>query len=137
MQLPMHVMDMKPDTPAGNAEAVKGIFTQASIGNSTKNSKACNFENLVVLVFSDLGTGQHLHSLMESRLEEETPWRRLQSVVFVMGFFHLKMVCTDAIWKIFINGSRKSRKTDPNSLINHVGEIQPKETGKIETKLAF
>ena len=127
----MYAMDVKPDTPAGNAEAVKGIFTQASIGNSTENSKARNFENLVVLIFGDLRTGQNLHSLMESQSEEETPWRCLKSVVFVMGLFHLKMACTDAIWKIFINGSRKSRKTDPNSLINHVGEIRPKETGKI------
>ena len=67
MQLPMYAMDVKPDTPAGNAEAVKGIFTQASIGNSTENSKARNFENLVVLIFGDLRTGQNLHSLMESQ----------------------------------------------------------------------
>jgi hypothetical protein len=31
-QLPMRAMDVKPDTPAQNAEAVKGIFKQASVG---------------------------------------------------------------------------------------------------------
>ena len=135
-QLPMRAMDIKPDTPAGNAEVVKGIFAQGSIGDPAENSQACDIKNLVVLVFGDLGTSQNLYSLMESRSEDTTAWNRLQAIVFVMGLFHPKMACADAIWKIFIDGG-KLRKMDPNSLINHVGKIRPKETGKIKMKPTF
>ncbi|KIL54407.1 hypothetical protein M378DRAFT_92369 [Amanita muscaria Koide BX008] len=92
-------------------------------------------ENLVLLKSGDLLTGQHIRSLMESRSEESTPWRRLQHVVFVMGLFHLKMACTDALWRLFIHP--KLAKEDPCSLIKLVSQIRPKETGKIESKPAY
>jgi hypothetical protein len=135
-QLPMRAMDVKPDTPAQNAKAVKEIFKQASFGDPAENPGIRNIANMVALIFGDLGTMQHLRSLMESQAEDTTPWNRLQSIVVVLGLFHLKMACADAIWKIFIDGG-KLRRADPNSLINHVGEIRPKETGKIETKPSF
>src|SRR6266478_5081112 len=72
---------------------------------------------------------------MESRSEERTPWWRLQFVVYVMGLFHLKMACADAIWQIFINP--KEGREDENSLSKHVGQIRPKETGKIDTNPGF
>jgi hypothetical protein len=35
--------------------------------------------------------------LLESRSVERTPWWWFQFIVYVMGLFHLKMACADAI----------------------------------------
>jgi hypothetical protein len=52
-----------------------------------------------------------------------------------MGLFHLKMACADAIWRIFIQS--KSSISDANTLMQHVSQIRPKETGRISTKPGF
>ena len=89
----------------------------------------------MVLVFGNLLTGERIRSLLESRSEEKTSWRRLQFIIYVMGLFHLKMAFADAIWRLFIHAN--GVRNDKNSLINHVGLIRPKETGKIETNPGF
>ena len=90
-QVPNTALDMAPSTPAQNAEALDAFFRQAGIGDPTENSHMQSANNTAILVFGDLLTGEHIRSLMESRSEERTPWRRLQFVVYVMGLFHLKM----------------------------------------------
>ncbi|RDB20638.1 hypothetical protein Hypma_012103 [Hypsizygus marmoreus] len=134
-QIPNPALDVALSTPAQNAEALDAFFKQAGIGNPKEDSRVKSIRNFVLLVFGDLLTGERLRSLLESCSEESTPWRRLQFVVYVMGLFHLKMACADAIWRIFIHP--KQAHEDPNSLINHVGQIRPKETGKIETNPGF
>ena len=88
-----------------------------------------------MLVFSDLLTGQHVQSLMASQAEEATPWACLQCIIFMMGLFHLKMACADAIWKMFIQP--KLKMADKDTLINLIGEIQPNEMGIIESNPGF
>ncbi|KAM6490409.1 hypothetical protein JOM56_004349 [Amanita muscaria] len=134
-QVPMRAMDIKPSTPAEIGDALVGMTDQAGVGDRKENPRVVDVENLVLLKAGDLLTGQHLRSLMESRSEESTPWRRLQHVVFVMGLFHLKMACADALWRLFIHP--KLAKEDPCSLIKLVSQIRPKETGKIESKPAY
>ena len=134
-QVPNRTLDIAPSTAAQNAEALEAFFQQAGVGDPAENSHVHDLDNNVILVFGDLLTGERIRSLLESRSEEKTPWRRLQFIIYVMGLFHLKMACADAIWRLFIhaNGVRK----DKNSLINHVAQIRPKETGKIETNPGF
>ena len=134
-QVPNTALDVAPSTPAQNAEALEAFFKQAGIGDPKENAHMQSTGNFVVLVFGDLLTGERIRSLMESRSEEKTPWRRLQFVVYVMGLFHLKMACADAIWRIFIDP--KEAREDENSLSKHVGQIRPKETGKIDTNPGF
>ena len=133
--MPNRTLDIAPSTAAQNAEALEAFFQQAGVGDPAENSHVHDLDNNVILVFGDLLTGERIRSLLESRSEEKTPWRRLQFIIYVMGLFHLKMACADAIWRLFIhaNGVRK----DKNSLINHVAQIRPKETGKIETNPGF
>ncbi|KAH9942662.1 hypothetical protein B0H21DRAFT_710233 [Amylocystis lapponica] len=45
------------------------------------------------------------------------------------------MACADAIWRIFIQPSQS--RDDPTSLMEHVTQIRPKETGKIGSKPGF
>ena len=134
-QVPNTALDVAPSTPAQNAEALDAFFWQAGIGDPTENSHMQSTNNTAILVFGDLLTGERIRSLMESRSEERTPWWRLQFVVYVMGLFHLKMACADAIWRIFVYP--KEACEDVNSLSNHVGQIRPKETGKFDTNPGF
>jgi len=60
----------------------------------------------------------------------------MQFIVFGMGLFHLKMACADAVWRVFIRPNSLAT-TDTNTLMEHVSQIRPKETGKIKTKPGF
>jgi hypothetical protein len=73
--------------------------------------------------------------LRATRAEELSSWGHIQYMVPVMGLFHLKMACADAIWCILINNKAKQR--DPNDLLAHISQIRPKETRKMETKPGF
>ena len=134
-QIPLRGIDISPSTPGQNAEALETFFRQAGVGDPNDNQHARSPNNLVILVSGDLLTIQHLRSLQESRAEEATSWHRMQFAVPVMGLFHLKMACADAMWRIFIHN--KSTKADANNLMAHVSQIRPKETRKIETKPGF
>lgn len=134
-QVPMQAMDIKPSTPAENADALEHIFQQSGIGDPNEHPMATGLGDHVALVCGDLLTVQHIRSLKKSRSVETTPWHRFQFVVPVMGLFHLKMACADALWRIFI--FPKQGRQEANSLMSHVGQIRPRETNKIETKPGF
>jgi hypothetical protein len=135
-QVPLQMMDINPATPAANGDVQDGMFAQTIVGDPKDNETYIkDIGNHVILEYSDLGIGQHLESLQESRSAEATPWRRQQFIVYVMGLFHLKMACADAIWRIFIKPAEACN--DPNSLIKHVSELRPKETGKMTSKPGF
>lgn len=89
----------------------------------------------VALVHGDLGIYKRILAALERRADEDTPWNRLQFVVFVMGLFHLKMACADALWRIFIEP--KAARKDTNSLMSFVELLRPGETGKIGSKPKF
>ncbi|KIJ96063.1 hypothetical protein K443DRAFT_107777 [Laccaria amethystina LaAM-08-1] len=111
------------------------FFLQSGVGDPNRTPGAQDPQNRVILISGDLLTIQHLRSLQTTRAEESTPWGRVQFMVVVMGLFHLKMACADAMWRIFIHN--KAKEPGPNDLITHVGQIRPKETRKIETKPGF
>ncbi|KII86191.1 hypothetical protein PLICRDRAFT_114818 [Plicaturopsis crispa FD-325 SS-3] len=134
-QVPAKTADVNPSTVAANGDALGNLFAQGGVGDSKEKPSVRDIVNFVILVFGDLLTGERIRSLQTSRSEEKTPWRRYQFVVYVMGLFHLKMACADAIWRTFIQP--KKAKLDANSLINHVKLLRPKETGKIESKPGF
>ncbi|KIL61934.1 hypothetical protein M378DRAFT_48707, partial [Amanita muscaria Koide BX008] len=91
----------------------------------------------VVLVSGDLLTGERIRSLQQSRSIEATKWRRFDFVVFVMGLFHLKMACADAIWRLFIRANKGPGSIDSTSLIELIGQIRPRETGKFTSGPSF
>ncbi|KAF4562617.1 hypothetical protein EYR36_004011 [Pleurotus pulmonarius] len=137
VQVPARMMDISPSTPQGNGDALADLFRQANIGDPTEKGcdEVADIKNYVVLVHGDLLTGERIQSFQASRRIEKTPWRRNQFLIYVMGLFHLKMACADAIWRICI--FPKSARNDPSSLIKFVGILRKKETAKIETKPGF
>jgi hypothetical protein len=52
-----------------------------------------------------------------------------------MGQFHLKMACADAIWRIFINPAKA--RQDETALIKLIGQLRPRETGRITSNPGF
>lgn len=133
-QVPLHAMDINPNTPATNGEVLDNIFSQVGVGQEAGRNLH-DPGNRVILVSGDLLTGERLRSLMRSRSEESSSWRRLENVIFVMGLFHFKMACADAVWRTFIQP--KDAKGEPNCLIEQVGQIRPKETGKVKSSPGF
>jgi hypothetical protein len=134
-QVPNRSLDLSPNAPAQNAEAIEALLRQAGIGDPSEDPRVETIGNRTILIFGDLLTGERIRSLLDSRSEETTPWRRMQFVVYVMGLFHLKMACADAIWRIFIRPTKA--RDDENSLMQQISQIRPKETGKIASKPGF
>jgi len=134
-QTPLWTLDISPSSPGTNASVLEMFFLQSGIGDPNRTLGAQDPQNRVILISGDLLTIKHLHSLQMSHVEESTPWGCVQFMVVVMGLFHLKMACADAIWQIFIHN--KAKELGPNDLITHIGQIWPKETCKIETKPGF
>ncbi|KAJ7198952.1 hypothetical protein GGX14DRAFT_573043 [Mycena pura] len=138
---PAKSLDIKQSTVAGNIEVVPKLLEQGAVGDPSQADNSIWLNSLlsivayVVLFHGDLGTGERLMSIMQRRSIEHSPWQRYQYVIYVMGLFHLKMACADAIWRIFIEP--KTGREDPNSLMHFVALHRPKETGKIGSDPGF
>ena len=128
VQTPLKTLDINPSTVIGNADVLDSIFRQAGIGDKSVDSRVEDIGEHVILVSGDLLTGDRIRSLLESRSVEKTKMHRLDFVVFVMGLFHFKMACADAIWRLFIKVTKG--RTDASSLIELIGQIRPRQTGK-------
>ncbi|KAJ3576995.1 hypothetical protein NP233_g2 [Leucocoprinus birnbaumii] len=86
--------------------------------------------NKAVLIAGDLLTGQHDRSLMNLRSIEKTPFRRLSFMVYVLGLFHFKMACADAIWREFIQPAKST--TETNTLLSLIKQIRKNEIKKFK-----
>ncbi|KAK7055893.1 hypothetical protein R3P38DRAFT_2682417 [Favolaschia claudopus] len=138
---PARSLDIKQSTVAGNLQAIPEFLEQGGVGDPSEKFEGIWERNVksmvpyVVLFHGDLGTGERIASILERRSIEETPWRRYQYVIFIMGLFHLKMAAADAIWRIFIEP--KTARDDTTSLMHFSAVIRPKETGKISSDPGF
>lgn len=142
-QVPLRASKTGPSTPAKNATVLEEFFRQSNIwehispledGVSTV-PKAVDTGNTSILVFGDLLTGQHLHSLQDSRIDDVTPGRRFQAQIFCPGWFHLRMACADGIWRRHIKSSNNGK--DSASLMKYITQIRPLEKHKIQTNPTF
>ncbi|KAI0695888.1 hypothetical protein BC835DRAFT_1414574 [Cytidiella melzeri] len=127
---------------AGNISAMTHILAQVGVGDprvahadSGGSQAVVDVTNHVVLFYGDLGTGEKIDASLERRAIEETPWLRLQFAVFVLGLFHLKMACVDALWKVFIQP--RSVQEDETCLMKDVSILRPRETGSVASKPGF
>lgn len=105
-------MDTPCLTAAQNAAVLEDMaLKQGGVGDphdtdgNLETKKLRDIANHVILLFGDLGVGERVASLLGSWSEERTRWRRLQNVVYVLGLFHVKMACADAVWRTFIEPS--------------------------------
>lgn len=138
--LPAHAMDINESRVDGNIEVLENLLGQGGVGDPSlwvdddmcDSPRVIDIDEFVVLVHGDLSTLERLASAQKSRSIEETSWRRLQSIVTVPGFFHFKMACVDALWRVFVR-NHAGRKDD-NSFMKFIGVLRPHETGQIGSK---
>ncbi|EKM77433.1 hypothetical protein AGABI1DRAFT_130514 [Agaricus bisporus var. burnettii JB137-S8] len=91
--------------------------------------------NTAILVFGDLLTIQHLHSLQDSRIDDVSPSLRFQSLIPCHGWFHARIACADAIWRRHIKSSDVEHEL--SNLIKFITQIRPLEKHKIHTNPTF
>ncbi len=139
-QVPLRAMDIDPSTISGNIAALDNMYTQAGIGDTRRTSirsrqPFIDLDDIVTIIHGDLGTYEHLLSARRRRSVERTPYDRLDSVVFAMGMFHLKMAAADAIWRLLVapDGARR----DFTSFMAIAGRLRPKESSRLVAGAKF
>lgn len=131
-QKPMRTMNISVSSNSGNAAAMENMLQQ---GGATEE----DLKTHVQIVHGDLGTGEKLRSLQNSRMIEDTPQDRLQFVLFVVGWFHTRMAMADAIWRLWIEPDkpRAGHPTHPLSIFHLCSLLRPREVGKISSGPGF
>jgi len=140
---PARAMDINQSKIAGNIRAVANLMDQGGVGDPDEGMEedseyerdVVDMREFVILFHGDLGTFERVLGILQRRALESTAYRRYQFIVFLMGLFHLKMACADAIWRIFIEP--KAARVDVNSLLQFVAQHRPRQTGKIGSNPGF
>jgi hypothetical protein len=63
------------------------------------------------------------------------PYMEHYIAIFILGLFHVKMACADAVWQTFLKFP--AARVDPMCLIQDVAKLRPNETGAIGSNLGF
>ncbi|KAG1796230.1 uncharacterized protein HD556DRAFT_1431369 [Suillus plorans] len=116
--LASRAMDISNSTVAGNINSVLELLKQGDIEDPAECDPL-----------------QGLDVSEDRRAIENTPWNRLQHIIFIPGLFHLKMASADAIWRTFLQ--HFLARLDENALMRDVGILRPKETGIYGSKPGF
>lgn len=135
--VPARAMRVSNSTVSGNLDAIANLLAQGGVGDPTEtdDETMVDMTEYVLVTHGDLGTGERITHGQMRRALEDSPYRRYQYVIFVMGLFHLKMACADAIWRIFIK--ERAAHSEETSVMAHVSVLRPQETGKILTNPGF
>ena len=132
-------MDINNSTVSGNIQAVKELLEQGGIADpfaqSDMETDSPDILQSVVLVHGDLGMGKRLQTAQLQRSIKSTPWNHMQHIIFILGLFHLKMACVDALWCCFLHPP--AAHGDETSLMRDVAQLHPRETGIFVTKPNF
>jgi hypothetical protein len=138
-QVPMRSMKIKQSSVDGNIEVMENLLRQGGLGDPMEpdfeSSGNVDISEFVLLVHGDLLTKERLDTVRDSRRIEDSPKNRFQFVVFILGLFHFKMACVDALWRIYLQ--IKEGREDVNSTYQHVGILRPQETGLMTSKPGF
>jgi hypothetical protein len=128
----MRTMDIGVSSIHGNAAAIENMLEQ---GGAVKE----DLETHVILIHGDLGTGEKILSLQQSRGIEDTAWDRLQYAVFVPGWFHIRIAMADAMRRLWFDPERPrtGHPTHPHSIFRLCALLRPREIGKISNNPGF
>ena len=133
--IPCRAMDINPSTNDGQAQVLEELLRQANLGDPTDFPNVEDIREHVVLMHGDLGTGERIFGVKQSRSIEAKPVRRLQMVVFIPGLFHLQMAAADALWRMYI--APKDLHSDKTGLYHQACRIRPHDSGRLTTKPGF
>ena len=141
--VPARAMDVNQSKVSGNIRAIANLLEQGGVGDPDEGMEedseyerdVVDMREFVILFHGNLGTFEQVLSVLQQRALEATAYRRYQFIVFLMGLFHLKMACADAIWRIFIEP--QASRLDANSLMQFIAQHRPRQTGKIGSDPGF
>ena len=71
-------MDINPSTNDGQAQVLEELLWQANPGDPSDFPNIEDIHEHVVLMHSDLGTGERIYGVKQSRSIEAKPFRHLQ-----------------------------------------------------------
>jgi hypothetical protein len=99
-------MKIKQSSVDGNIEVMENLLQQGGLGDPTDPGFCANgdvdMSEFVLFVHRDLLTKERLDTVQDSQRIEDTPRNRFQFVVFLLGLFHYKMACADALWRTYL-----------------------------------
>ncbi|EJF63965.1 hypothetical protein DICSQDRAFT_145419 [Dichomitus squalens LYAD-421 SS1] len=137
--LPLRAMDINQSTVAGNIKALGEMFRQAGVGDphleTNGETPPVDIREYMTIVFGDLGTYERIMSALRRRSVERTPYNRLQSVAFGIGYFHVKMAATDTVWRLVVNPV--NARQDDTSFMKTAGELRPNESSRLVSGATF
>ncbi|KAF7793203.1 hypothetical protein EIP86_004312 [Pleurotus ostreatoroseus] len=133
-QVPFSAMDINPASVAGNIQVIEELIKQSGLEDIVDDPT--KLDDLAVPTHGDLGSFEHILSVLKVRSIEMTPAQRLQFIIFIIGLFHLKMAAADAVWRVLV-GSTKGSTADTTSFMKYVGILRPNETSKLSSNPEF
>lgn len=132
-QIPARALNVNVGENSGNGAAINDFIKQGGMSNK-------DMDEYVLLTHGDLGTGEKIAALQKSRrIEPGLGPVRLAQIVFIPGFFHIKMACADALWKAYIEATKPSASGSPHrhSIFEFCAILRPKQTRKLASKPGF
>jgi hypothetical protein len=138
-QVPLSAIDQEVGSVPGTIAGLSKLLLQMGIwpGESSdleRDPLLVRLDGLVMFLHCDLGALEKVLSAQRVRSIEATPEHKLESLVPVLGLFHLKMACADAIWRILIHKKPGQGINDPNSLFSMLAKLRPDQTGHFTSK---
>ncbi|KAG9120456.1 hypothetical protein FRC07_004049 [Ceratobasidium sp. 392] len=128
----MRTMDISLSTTHGTGAAIDNMLEQ---GGASKEA----LEAHIIFMHADLGAGEKIWSLQESRGIEDNACDRLQWAVFIPGWFHIRMAMADALRRLWFDPKRPraGHSTHPLSIFHLCTLLRPREIGKISSNPGF
>lgn len=136
-QVPVKTMEINQSTAKGNADAMDCLLDQGGVSDPAEclQQNNINISQYVLLFHGNLATLERVQSVQESHSLDDTPYHCYQYVVFILGLFHMKMACANAIWCMLIQS--KQSHIDCSSWMQEYAIFHPKETGKMSSNPGF
>ena len=140
---PVRAMDINQSKVLGNICVIMNLLDEGGVGdpdegmeeNGEYKRDIVDRHKYVILFHGNLSTFECVLRVLQWWALKETALRCYEFLIFIVGIFHLKMVCANALWHIFINP--KTACIDVNSLFQFVVQYQLWETGKIGSDPGF
>src|SRR5260370_42494189 len=120
-------MYAKASTTDGNIEALTSLLQQSGIVDEGI------FEKYMILIHGDLGSLEKIEMILDSRCIEEGIMERMHYLLPILGLFHVRMACVDAINRIHASGNNLCM--DLNGLYKWLTHLYPNDISKLQKKV--
>jgi len=132
---PLRSLDISNSTVTGNIDTIENLLDQTGLGEYEPPIPTISLDSQVLLFHGDLGTGDRINSAKQWRSIEGSPRTRLQFAFFIMGLFHTKMACTEAIWRVFLKDPKARHEN--TSFYSDFKILRPRDSSALSGTFKF